>query len=126
MTTLSDITVLIRGGGEMASGVSWRLHQCGFRTFIIETNQPLAVRRKVSFCEAVYDGRMIVEGVEALLIKHPDDRFRVWAEGKIPMLTDPDCKSRQTIKTGNNGLSSSQKKRLGYNMFPGDERKLLG
>lgn len=97
MASLSDITVLIRGGGEMASGVAWRLHQCGFRTFIIETNQPLAVRRKVSFCEAIYDGRMIIEGVEALLIKHPDDRFKLWAEGKIPMLIDPDCKSKQTI-----------------------------
>ena len=98
MTSLSDITVLIKGAGEMASGVAWRLYQCGFSICITETHQPLAVRRKVSFCEAVYDGQMIVEGVEALLIKDPDDRFRVWADGKIPLLLDPDCKSKNVIK----------------------------
>jgi len=98
MATLSDITVLMRGAGEMASGVAWRLYQCGFSICLTETDQPLAVRRKVSFCEAVYDGKMIVEGVEALRVKHPDDRFRVWAEGKIPLFLDPDCKSKHAIK----------------------------
>jgi xanthine dehydrogenase accessory factor len=95
---MSDITVLMKGAGEMASGVAWRLFQCGFSIILTETHQPLAVRRKVSFCEAVYDGKMIVEGVEALLIKHPDDRFRVWAEGKIPLILDPECESRHAIK----------------------------
>lgn len=98
MAKLSDITVLIRGAGEMASGVAWRLFQCGFSICFTETHQPLAVRRKVSFCEAIYDGQMTVEGVEALLIKHPDDRFRVWTEGKIPLLLDTDCKSKDAIK----------------------------
>jgi xanthine dehydrogenase accessory factor len=98
MAMLSDITVLIKGAGEMASGVAWRLYQCGFSICLTETHQPLAVRRKVSFCEAVYDGQMIVEGVEALLITDPDDRFRVWADGKIPLLLDPDCKSKNIIK----------------------------
>jgi len=97
MVPLSDMVVLIRGGGEMASGVAWRLHQCGFKICILETNQPLAVRRKVSFCEAVYDRASVVEGVEALLIQDPEDRFRVWAQGKIPLLIDPDCKSKENI-----------------------------
>ena len=94
----SDITVLIKGAGEMASGVAWRLYQCGFSIYLTETHQPLAVRRKVSFCEAVNDGQMIVEGVEALLITDPDDRFRVWAAGKIPLFLDPECKSKDAIK----------------------------
>lgn len=98
MLSLNDIVVLIRGGGEMASGVAWRLHQCGFKILITETNQPLAVRRQVAFCEAVYDGKMIVEGVEALLIDDPDDRFRIWAEGKIPLLIDPNCESKEKIE----------------------------
>ena len=94
---LSDIIVLIRGAGEMASGVAWRLHQCGFRLILTDKSQPMAVRRKVSFCEAVYEKHMIVEGVEARLIKTPDDRFPIWAERKIPLIVDPDCESKQKI-----------------------------
>jgi xanthine dehydrogenase accessory factor len=94
---LSDIVVLIRGGGEMASGVAWRLYQCGFRIILTEKSQPMAVRRKVSFCEAVYEKHMIVEGVEAQLIKTPNDRFSIWAERKIPLMVDPDCESKPTI-----------------------------
>ena len=94
----SDISILIKGGGDIASGIAWRLRQCGFRIFITEIDQPMAVRRKVSFCEAVYDGRVDVEGVEAVLVKKVDDISNVWDEKKIPLLVDPDCRSRNTIK----------------------------
>ena len=94
---LSDIVVLIRGAGEMASGVAWRLHQCGFRIILTEKSQPMAVRRKVSFCEAVFEKHMIVEGVEAQLIETPDERHPIWAERKIPILVDPDCDSKHVI-----------------------------
>jgi xanthine dehydrogenase accessory factor len=95
---LSDIKVLLRGGGEMASGVAWRLYQCGFKIFITERHQPLAVRRKVSFSEAVYEGHAEVEGVEALHIDESSRVGHVWEGGKIPVLIDPLCKSRQTLK----------------------------
>jgi len=94
---LSDITVLIRGGGEMASGVACRLYQCGFRIVLTEIEQPLAVRRTVSFCEAVYDGRATVEGIEAILIKKKDDLSRVWNDRRIPLLVDSHCRSRDLI-----------------------------
>ena len=61
---LSDIKVCVKGGGDLASGVAWRLYQCGFKVLITEIDKPTAVRRKVAFCEAVYDGRAVVEGVE--------------------------------------------------------------
>ena len=54
--SIPDTRVFIRGGGDIASGVAWRLHQCGFRVLITEIAQPLSVRRRVSFCEAVFDG----------------------------------------------------------------------
>ena len=47
--------ILIRGGGDLASGVALRLHRAGFPVLISELEQPLAVRRAVSFCEAVYE-----------------------------------------------------------------------
>ena len=95
---LSDIRVGIKSGGDIASGVAWRLHQCGFRVFITEIAQPMAVRRKVSFCEAVYDEKAVVEGVEALLIHKADDVYAVWDQGKIPLLTDPLLETRHLIK----------------------------
>jgi xanthine dehydrogenase accessory factor len=97
-TGLSDIRVCVKGGGDIASGVAWRLHQCGLRVFITEIPQPVAVRRKVSFCEAVYDGHALVEGVEGLLIQKADDVYSVWDRGKIPVLVDPECESNHVIR----------------------------
>lgn len=95
---LSNIKVGIRGGGDIASGVAWRLYQCGFRVFIMEIDQPIAVRRTVAFCEAVYDGRTIVQGVEAILVRNGDEAHHVWEEKKIPLLVDPSCESKHSIK----------------------------
>jgi xanthine dehydrogenase accessory factor len=95
---LSNVKVLIKSGGDIASGIAWRLHHCGFRVFITEIDQPMAVRRKVSFCEAVYDGLAAVEGVKALLIHKAHEVPDVWTQGKIPVFVDPDCAVRQVIK----------------------------
>jgi len=80
----------IKGGGDIGSGVAWRLHRCGFNVFITEISQPVAVRRKVAFSEAVYEGRTKVEGVEAVLIEGPDKIFPVFSKGKLPVLVDPE------------------------------------
>ncbi|MBW2065899.1 MAG: EF2563 family selenium-dependent molybdenum hydroxylase system protein [Deltaproteobacteria bacterium] len=88
---LSRIRVLLKGGGEMATGVAWRLKQCGFRVLITEIERPMAVRRKVSFCEAVYEGHVLVEGVEAVLARDAQEAHAVMEAGKIPLLVDPRC-----------------------------------
>ena len=92
------VTVLNKGAGEMASGVAWRLWQSRFRVVMTEVNQPLAVRRAVDFCEAVYEGRKIVEMVEAVLIKDPEEVGNVWQESKIPVLADPQLKALPRLK----------------------------
>lgn len=86
---LSDLIILIRGAGEMASGVAWRLFQSHFNILLTEIPQPLAVRREVSFCEAVYEGQKKVEGVEAVLITSEDDVRKIWVSGCIPLVIDP-------------------------------------
>ena len=96
--TPNKMMVLVRGGGDIATGVAWRLHQCGFKVLITEIEKPIAVRRKVSFCEAVYDQVTLVEGVKASLIQGPEDAPKVWSEGDIPILVDPRCESKATIK----------------------------
>jgi xanthine dehydrogenase accessory factor len=89
---IEDLVVLIRGAGEMASAVAHRLHQSHFKICMLEVSQPLAVRREVSFCEAIYDGEKEVEGVRAKLILKPEQIQSVWKRGKIPLLVDPDLK----------------------------------
>jgi xanthine dehydrogenase accessory factor len=87
-----DLIVLIRGAGEMASGVAHRLHQSHFKVCMLEIEQPLAVRREVSFCEAIYASEKAVEGIQAKFILKPEQISSVWKAGKIPLLVDPDLK----------------------------------
>ena len=82
--------VLIRGGGDLASGVAIRLHRAGFRVLITELPQPLVVRRLVSFAEAVYSHQASVEGVNARRVGSPEEVFAVIDRGDIPVLVDPD------------------------------------
>lgn len=95
---LSNITVLVKGGGDLASGVAWRLHQCGFRVLLTEIAQPMAVRRRVAFCEAVYDGETAVEGVRAVLIRRVKEAYSLWNQGDIPLIVDPECNIRHELK----------------------------
>lgn len=94
----SRIKICVKGGGDIASGVAFRLHQCGFSVYITEIQYPMAVRRKVSFCEAVYDGHVVVEGVEAVLVKDVDGIHSQWDKNKIPVIVDPTCESGRLIK----------------------------
>ena len=94
----SSFRVLVRGGGDLASGVVWRLHVSGFKVAITEIHQPMAVRRTVSFCEAVYDKEAQVEGVKAVFVHDARDVFAVWEKGWIPVVVDPDAESRHVIQ----------------------------
>ncbi len=76
----------------MASGVAHRLYRSGFKLCMTEIAQPLAVRREVSFCEAVYEGVKEVEGIRAKLVARPEEIPIGWKEGFIPILIDPDLK----------------------------------
>ncbi len=82
--------ILLRGGGDLASGVALRLHRAKFGLVISELEQPLAVRRSVSFAEAVYEGQHSVEGVTARLIEQ-DQLSAVLEAGEIPVLIDPNA-----------------------------------
>lgn len=82
--------ILIRGGGDLASGVALRLHRAGLEVLISELAQPLAVRRTVSFAEAVYDGQITIEGVTGRLAKWGQVRSTL-ETGEIPVLVDPDA-----------------------------------
>ena len=76
--------ILIRGGGDLASGVALRLHRSGLNLLITEHPQPLAVRRLVSFAEAVYRGNFRVEDVTARLSPSLDVVLEIMDSGEIP------------------------------------------
>jgi len=93
-----DTTVLVRGGGDLASGTAWRLHRCGFNVVITEIDHPLAVRRTVSFCEAVFERRVVIEGVAAALVDSPAQASALWQKHEIPVFVDPRCELKRTIR----------------------------
>ena len=96
---LGELVVLIRGAGEMASGVAHRLHQSHFKICMIEISHPLAVRREVTFSEAIYEGEKEIEGIRAKLISKLEEVELTWEQGAIPILIDPDAKiARKFLK----------------------------
>lgn len=97
-SSLNGMKVLIRGAGEMASGVAYRLAHSGFHVLMTETKAPLAVRRAVSFCEAVYDQSKIVEGRTARLIDDPNEAEALWARAELPVLIDPHMTCRSALR----------------------------
>ena len=87
-------TILIRGAGDLASGVALRLFRSGLNVVMTELEQPLAVRRSVSFAEAVYEERIQIEGILGRKIADPADTLKilnVLSAHQIPVLVDPAC-----------------------------------
>jgi xanthine dehydrogenase accessory factor len=80
-------TIWIQGAGELASGVAVRLVRSGYRVVLAETEKPLAVRRLVSFSEAVYAGRAEVEGIAGHLVGPGALSF---AAGRVEVVVDPE------------------------------------
>lgn len=85
--------ILIRGGGDLASGIAHRLQRCGMQVVITELPEPLVVRRLVSFAEAVYRGSWEVEGVTGRCVGSPDSAVEILKRGEIPVLVDPGLES---------------------------------
>ena len=95
---LNALVILIRGAGEMATGVAHRLSSCHFKVCMTETSNPQAVRRKVAFSEAIFDKEKEVEGIAAKLVESPEQISETWKDGKIPILVDPETKVKDFLK----------------------------
>lgn len=91
MPNIADLNIVFRGAGDVASGAALRLYNAGLRRIImLEIPRPMAVRRTVSFSEAVYDGEVTVEGVRAKLAVSSTDIPALWKEEVLPVLVDPE------------------------------------
>lgn len=91
-------TVLIRGGGDLASGVAVCLHQAGYNVVVTELLQPLVVRRKVSFAEAVYEGSCVVEGIAGRKADSVEQVLETFEAGEIAVLVDPKCECLESVE----------------------------
>jgi xanthine dehydrogenase accessory factor len=92
--SITDGFVLIRGGGDLASGVAARLYRSGFQVIMTELPQPLMVRRAVCFGEAVYAGEVCVEGIYARLAPDAARAMELAGQETIALLVDPVARCR--------------------------------
>ena len=86
---MNNILVIIRGGGDLATGVAVRLFRAGFSVIILEIDHPTVIRLPVSFARAVYEGEAIIEGIEAVLISSWEEAEKITKLNKVPVLVDP-------------------------------------
>lgn len=82
--------VLLRGGGDLATGVAYRLHKAGFPIIVLELPEPLVVRRHVALATAVQEGEITVEDLRAVRVNSPDEARQLASTGVIPVLVAPD------------------------------------
>jgi xanthine dehydrogenase accessory factor len=86
--------VIIRGGGDLGTGVALRLHRAGWQVLITELARPMVIRRAVAFASAIYDGSIEVENVIARRLERdvlPSKAQDLWASEQIPVIVDPGC-----------------------------------
>ena len=109
------ILIICRGGGDLATGIVHRLFRAGFPVLVLETDSPAAIRRQVSFSEAVYDGTATVEGVTAERIASANRASvnHVLEEGRVPLLVDPEGSSIPLLKPDSVVDAIIAKKNLG-------------
>ena len=85
--------LVVRGGGDLASGTIHRLFASGYRVLVLECHRPTAIRREVAFCEAVYDGTAAVEGVTARKVDSFRQIRKSGEQGRFPLWSIPREKS---------------------------------
>ncbi len=86
---------IVRGGGDLATGVIYRLWRTGFTVLVLETNLPTVIRRTVSVAQAVFDGVHKVEGMTSRLIASVDE---LPDNGDVGILTDPEADTLKHLK----------------------------
>lgn len=90
--------VVVRGAGDIASGVIQKLHRCGFYVVALEVEKPSFIRRKVCFGEAIYDGTMEIEGCTARYAQNTEEAEDICRGGEIAILIDPKGESVWELK----------------------------
>ena len=88
-TNKAECLIIVRGAGDLATGVIYALWMAGYPVVALETAQPTAIRRAVALSEAVYDGMTSVEGMEGVLTDNLEKALQLAGAGKVPVMIDP-------------------------------------
>ena len=81
---MEDKLVIIRGAGDLATGVAQSLYEAGFRLLLLEVEKPSAIRRQVALCEAVYDGAASVENLTCCRCRSLAEVRKAWKARSFP------------------------------------------
>lgn len=117
---VKNLKVLIRGGGELATAMACRLADSHFKVIMTEVSKPQAVRRNVSFCEAVYEGTKTIEGKTARLVSSAGETRAAWKAGQLALIVDPDVTILSDIKPDIEIDAIIAKKNLGTRITDAD------
>ena len=118
--------VMVRGGGDIATATIYRLVRAGFPVLVLETEAPSAIRRKVAFSEAVYEGKSVVEDMECILVKSLLEAYEVMNSGKPALMVDKECKVLEEVRPFALVDGILAKKNLGTNREMADITIALG
>lgn len=125
MKQLNELIIAVKGAGEMASAVAWRLYMANLcKIMMLEIAHPMAVRRNVSFCEAVHDRQTTVEGVQAVNVENAGTISEQWCKDNIAVMVDPHWASIGEIKPDIVIDATLAKRNLGTNR--NDARLVIG
>ena len=108
--------ITVRGGGDIATGTIYKLHQSGYPVLVTEIANPSAIRRQVAFSEAVYEKSYTVEGVTCYFAENLAQAYELMEHGKIALMTDPDGAVIREVKPAAVVDGILAKKNLGTTM----------
>ncbi len=94
---VTDQLVIVRGGGDIATGTIWALRRAGFPVLILESDHPSAIRRSVALSEAVYEGSATVEDLTVQLAENLDQAEYYLFQDQIALMVDPEGKTIREI-----------------------------
>ncbi len=81
--------VIVRGGGDIATGTIYKLVKSGFQVLVLEVEKPSAIRRNVAFCQAVYEQKFTVEDMTCVLVSTIEEAKKVMSKNQVAMMVDP-------------------------------------
>ncbi|MBP2625878.1 MAG: hypothetical protein H6Q68_589 [Firmicutes bacterium] len=90
--------VIVKGGGDLATGVAYRLFKCGLKVILTELSRPLTVRRTVSFSEAVYENTVHIEGIQASMTSTIEQALQLLDNNILPVLIDPNAEVIEILR----------------------------
>ncbi|MCP4567306.1 MAG: EF2563 family selenium-dependent molybdenum hydroxylase system protein [FCB group bacterium] len=90
--------IVVRGAGDIATGVIRRLAAAGLEVIALEQPSPSCIRRKVCFADAVFNQKVTIEDFAAELVESVENVPAIFASGDIPILIDPEAKYLPNLK----------------------------